>query len=65
MLGYDGPEELCALPNVATLYWNPADRAEFARRVDSEGEIRNAEFLMRRRDGSRSLCSRTRARSAM
>jgi diguanylate cyclase (GGDEF)-like protein/PAS domain S-box-containing protein len=51
ILGYDSAEELCALPSVATLYWNPADRAEFIRRVEAEGEIRNAEFLMRRRDG--------------
>ncbi|HVS76336.1 MAG TPA: EAL domain-containing protein, partial [Steroidobacteraceae bacterium] len=51
ILGYGSAEELCALPSVATLYWNPADRAEFFRRVESEGEIRNAEFLMRRRDG--------------
>ena len=51
ILGYGSPAELYALPSVATLYWNPADRAEFIRRVESEGEIRNAEFLMRRRDG--------------
>ncbi|HTX05347.1 MAG TPA: EAL domain-containing protein [Steroidobacteraceae bacterium] len=51
ILGYDSAEELYALPSVATLYWNPADRAEFTRRVESEGEIRNAEFLVRRRDG--------------
>ncbi|HXN80040.1 MAG TPA: EAL domain-containing protein, partial [Steroidobacteraceae bacterium] len=44
-------EELYALPSAAALYWNPADRAEFTRRVESEGEIRDAEFLMRRRDG--------------
>jgi len=51
ILGYGSAEELYALPSVATLYWNPADRAEFIRRVESEGEIRSAEFLMRRRDG--------------
>ncbi|HEX5207490.1 MAG TPA: EAL domain-containing protein [Steroidobacteraceae bacterium] len=51
ILGYGSAVELYALPNVATLYWNPSDRAEFIRRVESEGEIRNAEFLMRRRDG--------------
>lgn len=51
ILGYGSAAELYALPSVATLYWNPADRAEFIRRVESEGEIRNAEFLMRRRDG--------------
>jgi diguanylate cyclase (GGDEF)-like protein/PAS domain S-box-containing protein len=51
ILGYNSAEELYALPSVAILYWNPADRAEFMRRVESEGEIRSAEFLMRRRDG--------------
>src|SRR6185437_5492795 len=51
ILGFDSAEELYALPSVATLYWNPADRAEFIRRVESEGEIRNAEFLVRRRNG--------------
>ena len=50
MLGYDGAAEIYAL-SAAALYWNPDDRAEFARRVDSEGEIRDAEFLMRRKDG--------------
>ncbi len=51
MLGYRSAEEVYALPSAAELYWNPADRAEFAHRVDSQGEIRDAEFLMRRRDG--------------
>src|SRR6267154_927692 len=51
MLGYRSAEELYALPSAAALYWNPADRAEFTRRVESEGAIRDAEFLMRRRDG--------------
>ncbi|MDB6009784.1 MAG: hypothetical protein JWL65_2034 [Gammaproteobacteria bacterium] len=51
ILGYSSAEELYALPNVALLYWDPADRTEFMRRVESEGEIRNAEFCMRTRDG--------------
>jgi diguanylate cyclase (GGDEF)-like protein/PAS domain S-box-containing protein len=51
MLGYASLDELYALPSAEALYWNPADRAEFARRVEVEGEIRDAEFLMRRRDG--------------
>jgi diguanylate cyclase (GGDEF)-like protein/PAS domain S-box-containing protein len=51
ILGYSRAEELYALPSVALLYWNPADRAEFMRRVEAEGEIRNAEFCMRTRDG--------------
>jgi len=51
ILGYASAEELYAFPSVEVLYWNPSDRAEFARRVEEEGEIRDAEFLMRRRDG--------------
>ncbi|HZO21861.1 MAG TPA: PAS domain S-box protein, partial [Steroidobacteraceae bacterium] len=51
ILGFGSAEELYALSNVALLYWNPGDRAEFMRRVESENEIRNAEFLMRSRDG--------------
>ena len=38
MLGYGSAAELYALPAAAALYWNPADRAEFMRRVESEGE---------------------------
>jgi diguanylate cyclase (GGDEF)-like protein/PAS domain S-box-containing protein len=51
MLGYKSAAELYALPSAEALYWNPADRAEFSRRIEAEGEIRDAEFLMRRRDG--------------
>jgi len=51
MMGYDSAEEMYALPSAAVLYWDPADRAEFTRRIESEGEMRDAEFLMRRRDG--------------
>src|SRR5262249_36289405 len=51
MLGYASAEELYSLASAEALYWDPADRAEFARRVETQGEIRDAEFLMRRRDG--------------
>ena len=51
LLGYSNAQEMYALPSVAQLYWNPEDRTEFCRRVESEGEIRNYEFCMRRRDG--------------
>jgi len=51
LLGYSSAQEMYALPSVAPLYWNPDDRVEFCRRVESEGEIRNNEFCMRRRDG--------------
>ncbi len=52
ILGFDNAEELYALPSVAMLYWRPADRAEFTRRIEADGEIRNAEFTLRRRDGA-------------
>ena len=51
LLGYDSAEQLYALPDGGTLYWNPEDRAELLRRVQTEGEVRNAELAMRRRDG--------------
>ncbi|HEY8508116.1 MAG TPA: EAL domain-containing protein, partial [Steroidobacteraceae bacterium] len=51
IFGYSSAAELYALPSVTQLYWDPADRANFMRRFDTEDEIRNAEFLMRRRDG--------------
>ncbi|MGQ0835258.1 MAG: PAS domain S-box protein [Gammaproteobacteria bacterium] len=51
MVGYNSAEELYALPSASMLYWNPGDRAEFARRVEAEGEVRNAELVLRRRDG--------------
>jgi diguanylate cyclase (GGDEF)-like protein/PAS domain S-box-containing protein len=51
MLGYASAEEMYALPGVSMLYWNPAERANFERRLDAEAEIHNAEVLLRRRDG--------------
>lgn len=51
MLGYTSAEELYALPSASMCYWFPADRADFVRRLESEGKIRNAEFRLRRRDG--------------
>ena len=51
MLGYDSAEELYAMQDVSVLYWEPQDRARFIGEVESQGEIRNAEFVLRRRDG--------------
>jgi len=34
------------------LYWYPNDRENFARRAEVEGELRNEEYVMRRKDGS-------------
>ncbi len=52
MLGYDSAEELLALSAATDLYWNPADRVECARRMEASGELHNAEFVLRRKDGS-------------
>jgi diguanylate cyclase (GGDEF)-like protein/PAS domain S-box-containing protein len=51
LLGYDSAEEIYALPSAALIYWNKNDRADFVRRMDEAGEVRNAEFQIRRRDG--------------
>lgn len=51
MLGYSSAEDLYALPSASMLYWHPAERADFARKLDVEGSIRNAEFRLRQRDG--------------
>jgi diguanylate cyclase (GGDEF)-like protein/PAS domain S-box-containing protein len=52
IFGFANEEEVYALPNVASLYWDPQDRADFISRLDAEDEIRNAEYLARRRDGT-------------
>jgi len=53
MLGFSNAEELYALPGAASLYWNPEDRADFIRRIEADGEVRNAEYHLRRKDGRR------------
>ena len=52
MLGYDNAEELYALPGSSVLYVDPSDRDGFRRELDARGEVRNAEYRMRRKDGS-------------
>jgi len=51
LMGYISAEELCQVPAQA-LYWYPSDRETFKRRVESEGELRNEEYVLRRKDGS-------------
>jgi len=51
LLGYASAEELYQVP-ARMLYWYPSDRDTFVRRVESEGELRNEEYVMRRKDGS-------------
>jgi diguanylate cyclase (GGDEF)-like protein/PAS domain S-box-containing protein len=51
LMGYGSAEELYQVP-AGALYWYPSDRETFARRVESEGELRNEEYILRRKDGS-------------
>jgi diguanylate cyclase (GGDEF)-like protein/PAS domain S-box-containing protein len=51
LMGYDSVEELCQV-HAGELYWYASDRETFMRRVESEEELRNEEYVMRRKDGS-------------
>jgi PAS domain S-box-containing protein len=51
ILGYDSREQILAC-HALELYLEPADRAAVVKRLHAEGQINNAEILLRRRDGS-------------
>jgi len=51
LMGYGSAEELYQVP-AGALYWYPSDRETFVRRVESDGELRNEEYILRRKDGS-------------
>jgi len=51
MLGYTSAEELYQVP-AHSLYWYPSDRDTYVRRMESEGEVRNDEYVLRRKNGS-------------
>jgi diguanylate cyclase (GGDEF)-like protein/PAS domain S-box-containing protein len=51
MLGFDAPADLLALPDTSPLYVDPGQRAAIIARLHAEGEVRNAEYELRRRDG--------------
>ena len=51
IFGYSSVQEIYALPGAESLYWNPTERIEFVRRVETEGEVRNFEFTARHRNG--------------
>jgi diguanylate cyclase (GGDEF)-like protein/PAS domain S-box-containing protein len=52
MLGFGSAEELYALESATSLYWNPEERADFVRRIEADGEVRNAEYHLKRKDGT-------------
>ena len=51
MLGYDSEAELMALPSTTALYVDPEERAVFVEALSREGNLRNAELRLRRKDG--------------
>jgi len=51
LMGYGSAGELYQVP-AGALYWYPSDRETFVRRVESEGELRNEEYIFRRKDGT-------------
>jgi diguanylate cyclase (GGDEF)-like protein/PAS domain S-box-containing protein len=53
MLGYDSEDELLALDLARDVYADPDHRDEWIRTMAESGEVRNAELVLRRRDGTR------------
>ena len=51
LMGYDSPEELYQVP-AGALYWYQGDRETFMRRMENEGELRNQEHVLRRKNGA-------------
>jgi diguanylate cyclase (GGDEF)-like protein/PAS domain S-box-containing protein len=52
MLGYDSAGELMALPSTVSLYVDPNEREVLIETLRREGNLRNAELRLRRKDGS-------------
>jgi diguanylate cyclase (GGDEF)-like protein/PAS domain S-box-containing protein len=53
MLGYDSEDELLALDVARDVYVDPEHREAWVRSMTDQGEVRNAELVLRRKDGSR------------
>lgn len=51
MLGFDSEEDLCSSVRAQDLYVNPKNRDILTKRLAEEGELRDAEFVLRRKDG--------------
>jgi PAS domain S-box-containing protein len=51
MLGYDSESELLAADIARDVYVNPEDRKAWMRRLEEGGELRDAELVLRRKDG--------------
>jgi len=53
MLGYDSEDELLALDVTRDIYMDPEHRDTWVRTMVENGEVRNAELLLKRKDGTR------------
>jgi diguanylate cyclase (GGDEF)-like protein/PAS domain S-box-containing protein len=53
MLGYDSEDDLLAMDVARDVYADPDHRDHWVRAMAEHGEVRNAELVLRRRDGSR------------
>jgi|GEM_PF-2261389 len=52
ILGYDSAEELIGKPVDSFIYGNPRQRDDLLRIIEQDGEIRNAEVVLRKKDGT-------------
>ncbi len=53
MLGYESEEELLSADISNELYANPEDRKAHSERMKKDGEMRNVEVVLKRKDGSK------------
>ncbi|MGB5334040.1 MAG: EAL domain-containing protein [Woeseiaceae bacterium] len=53
MLGYDDVEDLRSAGLTSVLYVNPIDRERVLARLEAEGVVKNFEYRLRRKDGSK------------
>ncbi|MCK4637124.1 MAG: PAS domain S-box protein, partial [Methanomicrobia archaeon] len=55
MLGYDSEADLRAIDIAYDLYADPEERKILARKLEEEGELRNAELALKRKDGRQAI----------
>ena len=53
MLGYDSVEDLKAVGQTTVLYVNPIDRERVFARLEAQGFVKNFEYRLRRKDGTK------------
>jgi PAS domain S-box-containing protein len=52
LYGFDSPEQIIGIEHTADYYVNPSDRQQFLEVLKRDGEVRNFEAQMRKRDGT-------------